>query len=101
MTESEWRVSEYLSDARLAANGHRLIFDRGALLSGSQGVAGVDRREPQTLQHWGLRSEDSAPTPATRRGVLPDGSRLNNGRIDYGNHESGSCPQRRTAGTGN
>ena len=22
---------------------------------------------PQTVQHWGLRSEDSAPTPATHR----------------------------------
>ena len=31
------------------------------------GVAGVDRREPPDCAALGLRSEDSAPTPATHR----------------------------------
>ena len=32
---------------------------------GTSGWLGSTEGSPQTLQHWGLRSEDSAPTPAT------------------------------------
>ena len=31
------------------------------------GWLGSTAGSPQTVQHWGLRSEDSAPTPATHR----------------------------------